>query len=123
MTKDLRWVNLRSSTIASHIPEVVARSVDRAWVTDSLEVREEAFTGAPEIAPAQVLTYMGTDIYLQRTPTAKRNVPQVWAAIWKTLRPEAPPGQSHISAHGKAPKQAAPPSRCLPPHGPGAYGD
>ena len=46
-----------------------------------------ALAGAPEIQPSRVLRYMGTDIYLQGTPTAPRNLPEVRAAIWKQLRP------------------------------------
>ena len=67
--------------------EAVARHVGRVWLTDSLEEREEALAGAPEIPPFQVLRYMGTDIYLQCTPTAPRNLPEVRAAVWKQLRP------------------------------------
>ena len=56
-------------------------------MTDSLEEHEEALPGAPKIPPSQVLRYMGTDIYLQGTPTAPRNLPEVRAAVWKQLRP------------------------------------
>ena len=42
----------------------------------------------PEIPPSQVLRYTGTDIYLQGTPTAPRNLPEVRAAIWKQLCPQ-----------------------------------
>ena len=31
---------------------------------------------------------MGTDIYLQGTPTAPRNLPEIREAIWKQLRPQ-----------------------------------
>ena len=72
----------------SPTPEAVTRRVGRAWVTNSAEEREEALAGAPEIPPSQVLRYMGTDIYLQGMPTASRNLPEVWAAIWKQPRPE-----------------------------------
>ena len=44
--------------------------------------------GAPKIQPSRVLPYMGTDIYLQGTPTAPRNLPKVRAAVWKQLRPQ-----------------------------------
>ena len=57
-------------------------------MTDSLEAWEEALAGAPEIPPSQFLRYMGTDIHLQGTPTAPRNLPEVRAAIWKQLRPQ-----------------------------------
>ena len=39
--------------------------------------------GAPEIQPSRVLRYMGTDIYLQGTPTAPRNQPEIRAVVWK----------------------------------------
>ena len=73
---------LRSPTLAA-----VAQHVGRAWVTDSPEQQEEALAGALEIQPSRVLRYMGIDIYLQGTPTAPRNLPQVRAAVWKQLRP------------------------------------
>ena len=72
----------------SPTPEAVARHVGRAWVTDSPEEREEALAGSPEIPPSQGLRYMGTGIYLKGTPAAPRNLPEVWAAIWKQLRPQ-----------------------------------
>ena len=50
---------------------------------ESPHPREEALAGAPEIEPSQFLRYMGTDIYLQGTATAPRNLPKVRAAVWK----------------------------------------
>ena len=73
---------LQSPTLAA-----VTRHVGHAWTTDSPEQREEALAGAPEIQPSRVLRYMGTDIYLQGTPTAPRNLPEIQAAVWKQLRP------------------------------------
>ena len=67
---------LRSPTLAA-----VARHVGHTWATDSPEQREEALTGAVEIQPCRVLRYMGTDIYLQGTPTAPRNLPEIRAAV------------------------------------------
>ena len=66
----------------------VARHVSCAWIMDSPEEQEEALAGAPEIQPSRVLRYMGTNIYLQGTPTAPRNLPKVRAAVWKQLRPQ-----------------------------------
>ena len=85
-------------------------------MVDSPEDREEALAGAPEIPPSQVLTYMGTDIYLQCTPTAPRNLPEVRTAICKQLPLAALPGRGHDGAHGEAPEQATPPGQCLPPY-------
>ena len=31
---------------------------------------------------------MGTDIYLQGTPVAPRNLPEIRAAVWRQLRPQ-----------------------------------
>ena len=73
--------------LRSPTPVAVAQHVCRAWVTDSPEQQEEALAGAPEIQPSRVLRYMGTDIYLQGTPTAPRNLPEVQAVVWKQLRP------------------------------------
>ena len=69
-------------------PAAVARHVGRTWVTDSPEQREEALAGASEVQPSRVLRYMETDIYLQDTPTAPRNLREVRAAVWKQLRPQ-----------------------------------
>ena len=44
--------------------------------------------GAPEIQPSRVPCYMGTDIYLQGTSTAPRNLPEIRAAVWRQLRPK-----------------------------------
>ena len=63
----------------------MARHVGHAWVADS---PEEALASAPEVPPSQVLKYMGTHIYLQGTPTAPRNLPEIPAAIWKQLHPQ-----------------------------------
>ena len=74
--------------LRSPTPEAVARHVGHAWATDSPEQWEAALAGAPEIQPSGLLRYMGTDIYLQGTPTAPRNLPEVRAAVWKQLRPQ-----------------------------------
>ena len=63
--------------LRSPTPVAVARHVGHAWATDSPEQRGEALAGAPEIQPFRVLRYMGTDIYLQGTPTAPRNLPEI----------------------------------------------
>ena len=73
--------------LRSPTPAAVAQHVGRTWVTDSPEQQEEALTGAPEIQPSWILRYMGTDIYLRGTPTAPRNLPDVWAAMCNHLRP------------------------------------
>ena len=57
-------------------------------MTDTPGQREEALIGALEIQPSITLRYMGTDIYLQGTATAPRNLPEIRAAIWKQLRPQ-----------------------------------
>ena len=59
-----------------------------AWVTDIPDEWGPALADAPEIPSSHVLTYMGIDIYLQGTPTAPNNFPEVRAAIWKQLRPQ-----------------------------------
>ena len=74
--------------LRSPTPAAVARHLGRTWVTSTLDQRQEALAGAPEIQPSGVLRYMGTDIYLQGTPTAPRNLPEVRAALWKQLRPQ-----------------------------------
>ena len=74
--------------LRSPTPVAVARHVGHVWATDSPEQREEALAGAPEIRPSRVLGYMGTDIYLQGTPTAPRNLLEIRAAVWKQLRPQ-----------------------------------
>ena len=73
--------------LRSPTPAAVARHVGHVWTTDSPEQREEALAGAPEIQPSRVLRFMGTDIYLQGTPTALRNLPEVRAVVWKQVRP------------------------------------
>ena len=77
--------------VHSPTPEAVTRHVGRVWVTDSPEEHEESLAGAPDILPSHVLRYMETNIYLQGTPTALRDVPEVWAAVWKQLRPQQLP--------------------------------
>ena len=77
--------------LRSPTPAAVARHVGRAWVTNTPGRREEALTGAPEIQAFRVLRYMGTNIYLQGTPTAPRNLPKIRAAVWKQLRPSGSP--------------------------------
>ena len=74
--------------LRSPTPAAVARHLGRTWVTDTPDQRQEAQAGTPEIQPSGVLCYMGTDIYLQGTPTAPRNLPEIRAAIWKQLRPQ-----------------------------------
>ena len=71
--------------LRSPTPAAVARHVGHTWATDSPEQREEALPGAPEIQPSRVLRYMGTDMYLQGTPTAPCNLPEIRAAVWKQL--------------------------------------
>ena len=74
--------------LRSPTPAAVAQHMGGTWVTENPEQREEALAGAPEIQPSWVLSEMGTDIYLQGTPAAPRNLPEVWAAVWKQLRPQ-----------------------------------
>ena len=69
--------------LRSPTPAAVARHVGHTRVTDSPQQRDEALAGAPEIQPSQVLRYMGTDIYLQGTSTAPRNLPEVRLVVWK----------------------------------------
>ena len=77
-----------AGTPTSPGPAAVARHVGHAWATDSPDQREEALARAPEIQPSRVLRYMGSDIYLQGTPTAPRNLLEIRAAVWKQLRPQ-----------------------------------
>ena len=70
-----------SQPLRSPTPAAVAWHVGHTWATHSPERREEAIAEAPEIEPSRVLRYMGTDISLQGTPTAPRNLPQVRAAV------------------------------------------
>ena len=80
--------------------------------------------GAPEIQPSRVLRYMGTDIYLQGTPIAPRNLPEVRAAGWKQHRPQQlSPGAAMMVLMVNLPGKLLPPSQRLPPHGPGARGE
>ena len=66
----------------------VARHLGRTRVTSTPGQRQEALAGTPEIQPSGVLRYMGTDIYLEGTPTPPRNLTEVRAAPWKQLRPQ-----------------------------------
>ena len=50
-------------------------------MTDSPEQPEEALASAPEMQPSRVLRYIGTDVYLQVTPTAARNLPDLRLAV------------------------------------------
>ena len=95
--------------LCSPTPAAVAQHVGHTWATDSPEQREEALAGAPEIQPSRVLRYMGMDIYLQGTPTAPRNLPEIRAVAWKQLRPQRLSGRGHDGAYGEAPEQTAPP--------------
>ena len=53
---------------------------------------------------------MGTDIYLQGTPGARRNLPELRAAVWKQLRPHRLSPDASMMV-----LMAKPPSKLLPP--------
>ena len=74
--------------LLSPMPAAVARHLGSTWTTDTPGQRQEALAGAPEIQPSGVLRYMGTDIYLQGTPVAPRDLPEIRAAVWRQLRPQ-----------------------------------
>ena len=74
--------------LLSPTPAAVAGHLGRTWATDTPDQRRDALAGAPEIQPSSVLRYMGTDIYLEGTPIAPRNLPEIRAAIWRQLRPQ-----------------------------------
>ena len=73
--------------LRSPTPEAVALPVGRAWVTDSPEERQETLTGAPAPAPPGPQVY-GDRHLPPRHTHGPHNLPEVWAATWKQLRPQ-----------------------------------
>ena len=84
------WYTVSTRVVLAPRPTIIdsTRYAGTALGMQSLGAACHRGGDAPEIQPSQVLRYMGTDIYLQGTPTAPRNQPDVRAVVWKQLRPQ-----------------------------------